>query len=207
MIVSAYVRIGLPMKSKILPLLALLSATLLTSAMANAQDFVITIVGHAQAIDSSHKKDGLPIVICPQSGIHQINGYPMDRPSDHCFFVAIQNTQTVSAVITMAFSAWHESLQFKITDRAGKVYTVEHQQIEWSADALRTWAFPSNGIRIMPVDFTNGAMEGWRGLPPPPPAPETVTMMATFTYYDTATRKSISVSSKPTDVVLSRNTL
>ncbi len=189
------------MQSRILPLLVLFAAFFLSGVRADAHDFIITVVGNEQEMDGSLKKDGLPIVICPKAGIHQLNGYPMDQPSKNCFFVVIQNGQTVPDVLTMGASAWFECIQFKIKNSSGKVYTVEHRQISWAANPMVTWAFPSRGIRAIPVDFTNGAMEGWEGLPPPPETPEIVTMTATFTYYDKG--KSISVSSKPTDVLLS----
>jgi hypothetical protein len=186
------------MKPKILPLLALLAATLLASTKANAADFSIAIVGHSQDVTDSQERPNLPVVYCPKSGLHDINGYAMDPDTKHCFYVVLQNEQTTPTTIKMAASAWHESMQFKITDSAGKVYTVEREPIEWIPTSLETWNFTSSGPRTIPIDF----MTGWAGLPPPPSAPEAVTMTATFTYYDTATHKPISISSKPTAIVL-----
>jgi len=169
--------------------------------MADVHDFSITIIGHEQGIDASQKSGGPPIVLCPKSDNHQPNGYVMDQLSEHCFFVVIQNRLPVPAAITMNCSGWYEALQFKMTDSSGKVYNIKHGLISWSANPLLTWNFASGGIRNMPVDFTNGAMTGWQGMPPAPSSPKIVTMTATFTYGDTP-GKLISVSSKPTDVEL-----
>jgi hypothetical protein len=189
------------MKPKILPLLVLLAAIPLTNKLANAHEFIITIVGHDVMYNGS-RKAAAPVVVCPKSGIHEINGYSLDQVSQHCFFVEIQNRQKVPDVIRMSASAWFDSLKFEITDRSGKIYTTEHVSSEWAANPMVTWTFASGDMRDIPIDFTNGAMAGWQGLPPPPSAPETDTMTATFTYYDTATGKTISVRSKPIDVIL-----
>jgi hypothetical protein len=190
------------MRFAILPLLALIAGALFTGLNANADDFTLSIMGHEPGIDISPKAEELPIVFCPKSGLHPLNGYYLDQVSEHCFFLVIQNVQTVPITIKMDCSAWHESVQFKITDGSGKSYTVEHQPIDWSANPMVTWSFAAKERRTMPIDFTNGAMVGWQGLPSPAPIPAIVTMTATFTYYDTVTGKSVGVSSQPTKVIL-----
>jgi hypothetical protein len=59
-----------------------------------------------------------------------------------------------------------------------------------------------NKTKAVPIDFTNGSIVGWQGLPEDPPKPEIVTMTAIFTYLN-ATGQSISIRSEATNIYLS----
>ena len=187
-----------------LVLIVIMAAALLSGAMADGQDFTVSIVGQWQSNKSQFEKEGLPIVYCPKIASTKLNVH-FGEPSSNCFFVVIQNTQKVADTMTMNSPAWYECLQFIITDGSGKIYSVSPAPIDWPKNIPETWTFPSGGMRVMAVDFTSSAMVGqqvgWQGLPPTPSEPEIVTMTVTFRYYDSA-GKQISVTSKPTEVYL-----
>jgi hypothetical protein len=196
------------MKSQIIPLLALLAATLLSNAKADDHDFTVSIVGLKQINNPQDKADGLtegtPIVVCPVSTSRRTNDMADDKLS-HCFFVFIQNVKHANDKISMWNSEWSDCLQIKITTSSGKVYSIHRWPAPYTVNGVENWTFSRGGIRIIPLDFTNLSATGWEGQPEAPSTPELVTVTATFNYYrDPATRKVISISSKPTQVYLSR---
>ena len=178
----------------------IIAQTLTTTTLAKDDDFVVSIVAQRQSNGRQDMKGGVPLVFVSPLSRHS-NGHVMDEPSDSCFFVVIQNTEQVAVTNTMNFSFWNECLQFKIIDGSGKVYSVSRRPITWSANALESWVFPCNGMRVIAVDFTNGAMGGWQGLPAAPAVPEIVNMTATFRYFDQK-GKPVSLTSKSTEIYL-----
>ena len=181
-----------------------MAVTLLSGAMADGQDFTVSIVGQQQSNKSQYKREGLPMVYCPKVAPTKPDGQ-FGEPSRNCFFVVIRNTRKAAAKLTMDSSDWYDCLQFRVTDSSGRIYSVSPPPIDFAKNIPETWTFSSGGLRVMVVDFTSyapiGQQAGWQGLPPIPSEPEIATMTATFRYYDSP-RKQISVTSKPTDVYL-----
>jgi hypothetical protein len=188
------------MKHKLLLCLALV----LSSVVADANDFTVSVVGQRQSNKWQYKEEGLPLVFCPQSTSKQTNVQGADKTSYNDFFVVIHSTQKMADTITMASSGWYYCLRFKITDSSGKVYSVSRPVFNWSANPEESWTFPSGGLRVFAVDFTSedlmGQMTDWQGLPPSPSVPEIVSMTATFCYGDSEGKKT--VTSEPTKVYL-----
>ena len=188
--------------------MAILAVTLLSGAMAGGQDFTVSIVGQWQSGQSQFKREGLPIVYCPGVDATKPSGQ-LGKPSSNCFFVVIRNTQKAAAKLTMDSSDWYDCLQFSVTDRSGKTYSVAPAAIDFAKNIPETWTFSSGGLRVVAVDFTSSAPVGqqmaWQGLQPALKEPAMATMTATFRYYlrySDSLRKQISVTSKPTDVYL-----
>ena len=185
------------MKHKLLLCLALV----LSGVMADGADFTVSIVGQEQSNANQFEIAGLPIVYCgrPATNENEGVGWVMDKPSEHCFSVVVQNLQKVTDEVTMGASEWWVCVQFTITISSNKTYSVYRPQIAWTANIQETWVFPGEGMRVIPVDFTSGY---WAGLPAAPSEPELATVTATFRYYDAAAGKEVSVASKPTRVYL-----
>jgi hypothetical protein len=177
----------------------IVAATLLVGLPANGQDFAVSIVGFRQS-NYGYNREGLPLVYCgPYSN------QPSGELNPHSFFVVIQNLQKAVDKMTMGASAWGDCLSFTITDSSGRTYSVSYMEPPASANPMVTWIFPSDGLRVVPVDFTGGDdwpfPGGWQGLPIPQREPEVVTMTVTFRFPD-SNRKIASVTSRPTDVYL-----
>ena len=168
--------------------------------MAAEKDFSITIVGYRQDHEDGRvpsgrwEKPALPVVFYPVA-IVPPNDYPtvLQKPSDHQFYVVIRNERNAPMELNMAASSWWECLDFKITDRSGSSYFVKRKFRLWAGNSLRPWFFPSNGMRILAVDFTNGS---WEGLPSGRSGPRLATITASF-HYGKAT-----ISSEPTEISL-----
>jgi hypothetical protein len=183
---------------------AIMAAMFFSEAMAQAEDFTVSIAGQQQS-SRQYAPEGLPLVYCPTPADGQTNSLVANGSMAHSFFVIVQNLQPKTDTITMAMSDWYDCLQFTITESSGKTRAISRTEVPWNFNGLETWTFPINGMRIIAVDFTGHTMIGqptdWQGVPPAPLHPELVTMTATFRYYD-ATKKEVSVTSKPTEVYL-----
>jgi hypothetical protein len=173
-----------------------------TTALAKDDDFVVSIVPQQQVnYGRSDIKVGVPVVVVSPVSQRSDGRLVMDAPSENCFFVIIRNTKQVAVTNIMDASDWNVCLQFKMTDGNGKVYSVSRRPRAWYANGPVSWVFPSNGMRVIAVDFTNGALGGWQGLPAASAVPEIVNMTATFHYFDPK-RKPVSLTSKATEVCL-----
>jgi hypothetical protein len=111
-------------------------------SLADNPDFALTITKGQQDSDYSYNRVGIPIVICPHSGLHKPNDFTMDQSSKDCFFVFIRNTGRDAHKITMSSSAWHECLQFRMEDASGKVYVIRHKSVNWSANPMKHGVSP-----------------------------------------------------------------
>lgn len=171
-----------------------MTLTLLTNVPANCQNFAVSIVG----LQQSWQYEGLPMVYYAPNPRSRPLGTDMGEPSYYSFFVVVQNVQKAPDRITMGASVWYDCLRFTLRTGSGKIYSVFHRPIIWSANPQEKWLFRIGGLRVIPVDFTSGS---WQGLPPLDPPAEVLTMTVIFRYFDSK-GKSVSVTSSPTDVYL-----
>jgi hypothetical protein len=170
--------------------------TFLAGVTAESKDFAVSIVGLRESNNLQFSREGLPIVY--YAGPAHSAGLLWNEPSEHSFFVVVQNVQKVADKMAVSASAWYDCLRFTIKTSSGKTYSVSRLEFAWTANPIETWIFPSGGMRIIPVDFANPY---WKELPPTPSEPEVVTMTVTFRYPD-SNGNWVSVASAPTDVYL-----
>jgi hypothetical protein len=172
------------------PLVAFLLFATLPPARAAGEDFAISIVGSSQSEQLPDKLEkGIPIIFLPADLAR--------KPIDQAFYVVVRNSRESASTITMLTSSWYNSLEFSITDSSGKTHSVKRGLQNWFANAQEPWVFAAGGVRIFPINFTDGK---WSGLPPAPSRPQAAKMTATFTYDAKSERRT--VSSPQTNVVL-----